>query len=141
MTIASKAILLAALALGASAHAAGDDIASWLFRSGDDPAWKRYALDESQWKPIEVPGSWQAQGFQSRSGIGWYRAHLRIATAAHEADPGVLLGCIFNADQVFFNGARIGSEGHIGAQVVEAHTKTRVYRIPRSAIRYGEDNV
>jgi len=45
-------------------------LAHRLFRPGDDPAWKRYCLDESQWRPITVPGCWQTQGFDSPSGIG-----------------------------------------------------------------------
>ncbi|HKF94139.1 MAG TPA: hypothetical protein VKB96_05970 [Gammaproteobacteria bacterium] len=47
----------------------------------------------------------------------------------------------FSADQVFFNGMPIGVEGHISEQVVEAPTKTRVYRVPRSATHHGKDNV
>jgi signal transduction histidine kinase len=134
-------LLLALYLLAPATQAADAAFESWLFRAGDDPSWKAYAIDESKWQPIEVPGSWQAQGFESRSGVGWYRAHLRIDAVAREGDLGVALGRIYNADQVFFNGMRIGAEGHIGEQVVEAHAKTRVYRIPRSIIHYGGDNV
>lgn len=117
------------------------DLAPWLFRAGDDATWKRVRLDEREWRPIEVPGNWHAQGFESPTGMGWYRAHLFVPASARRTDLSVALGRIFNADQAFFNGVPIGSEGRIDEQVVEAQTKTRVYPIPRGVIRYGQDNV
>lgn len=126
---------------GLDRHQNDAHLAPWLFRPGDHPAWKRVRLNEREWRSIEVPGNWHAQGFKSPSGIGWYRAHLYIQASVRQTDLSVALGRIFNADQAFFNGVPIGSEGRIGAQIVEAQAKTRVYGIPRGSIRYGEDNV
>jgi len=114
---------------------------SWLFRAGDNPQWRKPGIDETGWRPIEVPGNWHAQGLESASGLGWYRAHVHIGEQDYGDDLGVSLGRIFDADQSFFNGVPIGSEGRIGAQMIAAQGKTRTYRIPPGAIRPGDDNV
>lgn len=150
--MALKNLLLALFMLGISTPITNGDalltgqgdrvLAPWLFHPGDNPQWKQSRLDETQWRGIEVPGCWRRQGFDSASGIGWYRAHIHIGAPADDGGAlGVLLGRIFNADQTFFNGVPIGSEGRLGEQVVEAHYKTRAYRIPPDAVRHGEDNV
>ncbi|MBA2492783.1 MAG: ATP-binding protein [Gammaproteobacteria bacterium] len=135
--------LIAQIAGGAAAPHDAQEIVftSWLFHAGDNPQWRKPGIDETGWHPIEVPGNWQAQGLGSASGLGWYRAHVNLDGQDYGGDLGVSLGRIFDADQAFFNGVPIGSEGKIGAQMIAAQDKTRTYLIPPEAIRAGDGNV
>lgn len=124
-------------ALGADAVRWGE----WRFHSGDEPAWASPGFDDSDWPVIRVPGDWQAQGFDARAGMGWYRVHFELPAEGRGSDLGLMLGHIFNADQVYLNGILIGAEGHIGSDAVEAHSKIRAYPLPGTVLRPGDDNV
>jgi signal transduction histidine kinase len=111
------------------------------FSPGDDPRWESREYDDSRWKEIRVPGSWQSQGIKAEDGVGWYRIHFRVKTPPCEQDIGVLLGRIGDADEVFLNGRRIGGEGVIGRNFVEANLAERLYRAPRPLLLHERDNV
>ncbi len=107
----------------------------------DNPAFSLLTYDDSSWQTIVIPGSWQSQGIKPKQGIGWYRIHCIIPDAFQKIEPAILLGRIGDADEVFFNGVRVGGEGVIGKQFVEASKIPRLYKIPGEHIRFNEDNV
>jgi hypothetical protein len=74
--------LRAVAALAAPADISG----TWLFEPGDDPARADPSFDDSSWTPLQVPGSWGRQGFESVRGIVWYRLHIDLAPAALPAE-------------------------------------------------------
>ncbi|MFA5824314.1 MAG: hypothetical protein WC853_14760, partial [Thermodesulfovibrionales bacterium] len=43
------------------------------FSPDDDSAYSFPEHDDSGWKSITVPGSWQSQNIKPVKGIGWYR--------------------------------------------------------------------
>ena len=85
------------------------------FSSGDNSGWALPQFDDSQWKSINVPGSWQSQGVKSLNGIGWYRIRFSVPDGFQFARQALLLGRIGDAEEVFLNGIKIGGEGVIGA--------------------------
>jgi len=111
------------------------------FSPDDNPAYSSPDYDDSRWQSISVPGSWQAQSIKPKRGIGWYRIHCVIPAAFKNIDPAILLGRIGDADEVFFNGLRIGSEGSTSEQFIEASKIQRLYKVPREHIRFDSDNV
>jgi len=111
------------------------------FSAGDNPVWSSPQFDDSRWKAIHVPGSWQSQGIKPDKGLGWYRIHVTITGSFQNIQPAVLLGRIGDADEVFLNGVKIGSEGSIGENFIEASKIQRLYKIPREHIRFDSDNV
>jgi len=111
------------------------------FSQDDNPAYASTAYDDSSWQTIVIPGSWQSQKIKPSRGTGWYRIHSIIPDAFRNIDAAILLGRIGDADEAFFNGLRIGGEGLIGEQFVEASKIQRLYKIPREHIRFDSDNV
>jgi len=83
--------LLLLLTAGAAAHAGAprqDFNAGWLFSLSDDPGAAEPALDDSQWRPLDLPHDWSIEGTFSPDnasgtgggflpgGVGWYRKHF-----------------------------------------------------------------
>jgi signal transduction histidine kinase len=112
------------------------------FSPGDDTAFSSPSYDDSAWQPIMVPGSWQAQGVRpEKKNTGWYRIHFHVPAGIRYPNPAILLGRIGDADEVFFNGVKIGGEGLISEGYVEATKVERLYRIHSDLIRYDDDNI
>lgn len=111
------------------------------FSSGDDPAWASPDFDDSPWQKVRVPGDLKAQGIQQKPGVGWYRIHFRTGDIPGSREIGLALGNIGNADEVYLNGVRIGGEGIIGEDFVEAPWKERVYPVPAGLLRSEKENV
>ncbi len=111
------------------------------FSPDDNPAWASPSFDDSPWKKVRVPGDLKAQGIKQKPGIGWYRIHFRPEDRLRKAAVGLALGNIGNADEVYLNSVRIGGEGIIGEDFVEAPWKERVYPVPAGLLRFGKDNL
>ncbi|RPI24615.1 MAG: hypothetical protein EHM61_16605 [Acidobacteria bacterium] len=109
--------------------------------AGDDPAWASPEYDDTGWKRIRIPASWQSQGFKPENSTGWYRIHFEGREIAGTRPLGVYFGRIGDVDEVFLNGHKIGGEGVMGDRRVEAPFVQRLYRIPRSLLLPGEDNL
>ncbi len=97
-----------------------------------EAVWAEPDLDESRWRPIAVPSTWEEQGFQGIDGIAWYRAAFELT--ADEAAAGVLLGLgqIDDSDRTWVNGWEIG-----GTRM--AWDVAREYRVEPSALREGRN--
>jgi len=111
------------------------------FASGDDLARTSLLFDDSKWRSIIVPGSWQSQGIKPVKGLGWYRIRFVAPPRLESNKIAVLLGRIGDADEVFLNGLKIGREGIISSRYVEATKIERLYIIPPHLIRYGQPNL
>ncbi len=109
--------------------------------AGDNPAWASPSYDDTHWKRIRIPASWQSQGFEPAKSMGWYRIHFQGPDTAGTRPLGVFFGRIGDVDEVFLNGQKIGGEGVMGDRRVEAPFVQRLYRIPRSLLLPGEDNL
>jgi signal transduction histidine kinase len=111
------------------------------FSTGDDIAFASPRLDDSEWRLLQVPGSWQSQGVDTHHGMGWYRIHFVPDSSLIGEDPAVLLGRIGDIDEVYFNGTKIGGEGLIAQTFVEATKVQRLYRIPHHLLIPDGDNL
>ena len=113
--------------------------ALFLIQQGDDTVWASPSFDDGRWRRTSLPSSWE-KIFPGWSGICWYRLHLRFPSELPIHAYGLQLGVINAADEVFFNGVRIGASGSV-VPPSYAFDKKRLYEIPPMLIRPGEDNV
>ena len=43
-------------------------------------------FDDSEWEKINVPSSWENQGFHGYDGYAWYRTSFKLKTSDAEKD-------------------------------------------------------
>jgi signal transduction histidine kinase len=132
-------VAVTALFLGATAGAgeglgrlAATALPLWRFRAGDDVRWSARDVDDSGWREVRAPSLRRLPWLQPR---GWFRCTFGREAAARYADPGLWLGRVDSADEVYLNGVRIGGEGRIDSAFVEAPRKFRLYALPVSLLQ------
>lgn len=87
----------------------------WIFNTGDNPDWKRVAIDEAGFHPIRVPMVWERDGWDAYNGYAWYRKTFDGVEIPDTEQLVLLLGKIDDTDEVFLNGALIGQTGKLDA--------------------------
>lgn len=70
------------------------------------PGYEPRPAREPQWRPIPVPGHWQAQGYAGYQGPGWYR--LRFTPAPADGRPFLEFGGVDHYADVWLNGDYLG---------------------------------
>jgi len=114
LTIATTA--MAGAAAGPSPHAVMPFDAGWLFRLGDDPAFRQPEFGDASWRTLDLPHDWSIEGpinpppqgsryggFFSH-GIGWYRKHFKL-------DSGIGKKTVIEFDGVYMN-SEVWINGH-----------------------------
>ncbi|MBN8525124.1 MAG: beta galactosidase jelly roll domain-containing protein [Planctomycetes bacterium] len=110
---------------------------TWEFRLdagkvGDTENWARPDLPAEGWKPILVPSTWEAQGY-NYNGIAWYRTAFDLPADA--TGPFWLeLPAIDETDTTFINGRKVGATKN-------EFQKTRSYAIDPALLVRGGRNV
>ena len=92
--------------------------AQWKIQVGDNPAWSKRDVDDSDWRPIKVGANWEEQGIGDYDGYAWYRVRFDVP-AQWKDEPelklrGALLldlGWVDDVDQTWFNGVEVGQTG------------------------------
>ena len=82
---------------------------TWKFQKGDNKNWKAPEFNDESWKTINVPSTWESQGYDDYDGYAWYRFKF---TAPQDLTSGELyfsLGKIDDIDDVYLNGEHIGN--------------------------------
>src|SRR5262245_22459600 len=51
---------------------------TWLFQTGDDPAYARPDFPDAAWQRVQVPVPWGRQGHRGYAGLAWYRLHVQV---------------------------------------------------------------
>lgn len=90
-------------------------------------------FDDSKWTSINVPGSWEDNGYPSIDGIGWYRKTFRL-TKEEALSPATLrLSTIGDNDITWVNGKKIGA--------TDLETTARVYRLDATSLKEGINTI
>jgi beta-galactosidase/beta-glucuronidase len=112
----------------------------WKFMIGDNKAWAAEKLNLNEWEDINVPSSWENQGFPGYDGYAWYRTEFSIGTEYSNTSLQLLLGYIDDVDEVFLNGVKIGQKGSFPPNFWTAYNAERNYSIPPELLKYGQKN-
>jgi sialate O-acetylesterase len=126
-------------------HSDADEIlglsGQWKFTIGDDIKWSKVDYDDSEWEMIEVPSSWENQGFHGYDGFAWYRKTFTFPQNESEENIYLHLGYIDDIDEVYFNGQLIGISGGFPPYSQTAYNAYRRYFVPAKLISKTGDNI
>jgi sialate O-acetylesterase len=114
---------------------------TWKFSIGDDAAWASPAYNDQSWDNIKVPSPWEDEGFYGYDGFAWYRRSISIPKEWMSRKLYIQMGYIDDADEVFFNGHRLGGMGQMPPHYHTAYNMYRSYAIPAAFINFGGKNV
>lgn len=112
----------------------------WKFMIGDNPEWKAPGADDFLWDYIQVPGSWEDQGFNGYDGFAWYRKSFKLPQNAGR-NLYLHLGYIDDVDEVYINGHLAGFSGSLPPAYYTAFHAYRRYRIPLEYLNANGENV
>lgn len=139
-------IFLCILMLGCSSQA--EDLrkvvslsGTWKFSIGDDIKWANPSYDDSGWDQMNVPESWENEGYQDYNGYAWYRKSFKVYNIPSDTPIYLMLGQIDDADVVYLNGKEIGRSGKFPPEFKTAYDRTRKYIIPAGAVKENGENV
>jgi hypothetical protein len=113
----------------------------WRFKKGDNEAWKEPSFDDSGWEQVQLPAKWEDHSdYREDPAYGWYRTRVQIPENRKEFELTLLLGKIDDADEVFFNGQKIGGMGGFPPEYKTAWSRIRRYALNSDVILYGREN-
>ena len=113
----------------------------WKFEIGDKEEYASPWYNDSHWEKINVPTSWENEGFPGYDGYAWYRISFRVQSNLKLKKLYLKLGRIDDTDMVYFNGHYIGGQGSFPPNFKTAWDVKRIYFIPGSVINYNGRNV
>ncbi len=100
---------------------------TWMFRAdwneeGLARGWHKAGIPETQWRKIEVPGSWESQGVlkanplwpprnedEGYNGYAWYRRTVAVPAEWNTGSIAVSIGAVSGRDWVYVNGTQVGA--------------------------------
>ena len=117
----------------------------WRFKTGDKVEWALIDHDDSDWKLIAVPSTWEQQGYPKHDGFAWYRKKVQIGRNFAREKLILLLGKINDTNQVFLNGVPIGKTGELpngkNNNIRSHKDEERAYFIPPYLLKPNDINV
>ena len=113
---------------------------TWRFSIGDKSEWSSKDLNDKDWDKIQVPGSWENQGFHGYNGYAWYRTDFLIEDNFSTMPLYLSLGYIDDVDEVYINGNLIGKTGSFPNNYTTAYNANRIYRIPKNILKTNGEN-
>ena len=132
---------LGALLFCVSAPAGADDTVDlsgvWESRRGDDRAGTAALFDDSDWRQVSLPSSWEEQELAGVDGTVWYRRTVvldeGVAALARRGDLGLILGQVrFGGYEVYAGGRFLGRSR--GWSLALPQPREEVFRIPAEAV-------
>ncbi|WP_083862164.1 sialate O-acetylesterase [Flavobacterium sp. B17] len=92
--------------------------------------WENFDLDDSSWKTMNVPGSWEDQE-GSFEGSVWFRKEIILPKGSAQKAAFLNLGRIKDADVTYINGVKVGN--------VTYEYPPRWYDIPAGVLKDGKN--
>ncbi len=114
---------------------------TWRFAVGDAPERARPDFDDGSWAKIDVPATWQDEGYQDYTGFAWYRKTFAMPDGYEQQHLVLSLGRIDDTDEVFVNGHRVGGLGQFPPGYRSGHSGRRQYTGAPAVLPAGKDNV
>jgi len=119
-------------------------LAEWMeLATHKDPAdsktsegWAGIEFDDSAWKSIDLPGTFEGCTGQDVDGAVWFRRAVEVPEAWAGRELELNLGVVDDYDVAFFNGVRVGSTGPDTPRAWMVH---RSYIVPAELVRAGHN--
>ncbi len=103
------------------------------------------SAEAAAWQLLRVPGFWEDQApggsLKGYDGFAWYRCFVRVPAGWKGVPLEISLGRIDDADEVFFNGTKIGATGAMPPTYHGASGSRRRYSIAAEHVRAGRFNL
>jgi sialate O-acetylesterase len=99
--------------------------------AGTREKWETPKLDESSWKRIEVPSTFEESQIGEMDGVVWYRTTLELPADLAGKEMTVSLGAIDDEEITYFNGTKIGE--------VKGWNRARRYKVEGSLVKAGKN--
>lgn len=112
----------------------------WKLMIGDDMRRASPDFDDRHWETVEVPSSWENQGFHGYDGYAWYRKKFVVPKEYKDASLILFLGYIDDVDETYINGRKIGHKGSFPPHYWTAYNAERRYIIPDGLINFNGYN-
>jgi len=109
----------------------------WKLYSGDNYAVAQSEFDDSSLQPITLPGKLSPK--KSKQYL-WLRKSVVIPDSFKKHDSAFVLGKVWDVEQTFFNGYKIGSAGSEYPNFHSEWNSFRYYIIPSHIINYNQPN-
>lgn len=111
----------------------------WKFSLGDSNERNKADYDDSNWEKINVPSSWENQGFYGYDGFAWYRKEFYLSEDVSDENLYLILGYVDDADRTYLNGELIGLSGGFPPNYNTAYNAFRKYKIPNGLLKKGKN--
>lgn len=92
--------------------------------------WENFDLDDSSWKTMNVPGSWEDQEGPFEGSV-WFRKEIILPKGSSQKTAFLNLGRIKDADVTYINGIKVGN--------VTYEYPPRWYDIPAGVLKEGKN--
>ena len=102
---------------------------NWLWHAGDNMQWTSPSFDDSTWPVLHVPGR------PPSAPRYWIRIPVRLGPVS---DPGLLLGPIAYAYDVFWDGQQIGSFGQLPPHLKWFSPRWQTFQLPSNLAKPGD---
>ena len=80
---------------------------AWKFSPGDDASWADADFDDSNWRTVNLPESWDKHRHPGEAeGVGWYRRHFTVPDSADDKTVLLELGVINGHDWIYVDGLK-----------------------------------
>lgn len=113
----------------------------WKFTIGDDLNWSEPDCNDRDWETVNVPDTWESQGFHGYNGYAWYRRSFQGYRMPENKSLYLFMGYIDDVDEVYFNGHLIGRSGSFPPHLTTAYHAYRRYPIPADLVNHDGENV
>ena len=117
---------------------------SWKFQTGDNKSWKAPESNDETWKTINVPSTWESQGYEDYDGYAWYRLKFTLPANIDKGELYLSLGKIDDIDDVYLNGEHIGNVYDLRRRSYYnsgwEYSMRRTYKIPETLLNRNGSN-
>ena len=102
---------------------------------GEDLGYAAPSLNESDWKKMNLPQSFESAGLQI-DGAVWFRKEIDLPASWSGKDLTLHLAAIDDFDVTYFNGTRVGATGN---ETPDSYMVPRRYQVPGSLVHTGRN--
>lgn len=94
------------------------------------------STDEGEWKNMTLPQLWEDAGLKGFDGSIWFRKKVDIPESWTGKDLTLSLGPIDDMDVSWFNEEKVG-----GYETMGHYATPRIYTVPATAVKAGNENI